>query len=156
VKYKFFNTSDSEALGAATEETVLQYRCAATNRAHIKGWGWSFNGQVVTNEQVLCEVFVSESGSHGTGVGITKTVADVGALNQPAKAEQPLGQSYETFSAEPTKADNWDRQYIHPQGGYSYRASEDDDHELDAGQAVNLTFTAPDAVNVIAWILVEE
>ncbi len=143
------------AMVAATTKTILQVSPAANQKIKIASWGVSFDGIIVTEEPVLCEL-------------VRSTTAGTGAATPPVA--KPLDDDFSgiiqttiahNFSAEPTmEANPLDSFTVHPQGlyqvwlpmGWEFKVS------LEAGAAdwLNIVVTAPAAVDVIGKFFIEE
>lgn len=150
------NSGAGETLAAATAETVLQLIAGTNHPFKLLGFGFSFNGISVTEEPVLCELRLSSTDGTSSGV----------PANNLEHLEQHVGGSTdgqafqtsanETFSAEPTMTGYLKRLYIHPQGGYEYSYPMGQEPVIDAGGRVNMVFTAPATVEVLAHMIFEE
>ncbi len=141
--------TNSEALGAAAAETVLQLVAAANHRALVVEWDISFNGQVTTDEPVVVELLRQTSA--GTSSSLT--------INKENEADDETIQTtaLQDFSAEPTGTTVIRRYYVHPQRGYAWAAGGDvKPIPIIGGSRLGWRVTAPAAVDCAITAVFEE
>lgn len=140
-------TEGAEALAAATAETLLQVRGAATGRARIRRIGVAFDGATATAVPVLIRLLFQTT--DGTATGATETPVDGGAVVAACT-------SFHSFTAEPTAGGVVCEFLVHPQGGSWVYEFPDDDSAPTLTAAttsrIGLEATAPAIVNARAFM----
>lgn len=95
------------ALSAATTKTLVQVVTATNQRAHLRGFGVSFNGVDATKTPILAEVLRQTTAGTSSALTIVKGDPD----------STTIASALQTFSAEPTASDVLWSQYFTPVGG---------------------------------------
>lgn len=143
-------TEGSEALAAATEETLVQVVSATTVKPRIVAWGVSFDG--TTSDDTPVRVRLARQ----TTAGTRSTGAEVAFdLDAPTAATS----CFHSFTAAPTLGDVLEDVYVHPQGGiYIKEYIPGREPVLDnlTTSRIGITVNAPAIVNAVAWIHWEE
>lgn len=150
MKMRIANSAEV-ALGAATAETVLQVVAAAATPVILRGWGISFDGVTATNAPVVVKL-VRQSTAGTSGATITP------ALENGVATYTPQLTANETFSStEPTISATLGVWEIHPQGGgWSEDFAINEPIIVPGSGRIAIQCTAPDAVNCLSYMKVEE
>lgn len=141
-------TEGSEALAAATAETVIQLRGATTTNARIRRWWVSFDG--VTAAAVPVTVRLLRQTTDGTGSAATEVKLDPGSVAAACAA-------LHSFSAEPTAGEVIESHFVKADGGglvIEYPDIYEDSPILGAATTsrIGIEVTAAAVVNVLAGI----
>jgi hypothetical protein len=137
-----------EALGAATEETLIQLVAASNHRVKVLGWGIFFDGTSVTAEPV--QVKLSRQTTAGTASSLSLVKRD------DSIAETLQTSAQQDFTAEPTEGDVLESREVHPQAGFEVWYPLGQEIIIGGGDRLGLIATAPAAVNARAFIVFEE
>lgn len=141
-------TITEQALGAATQETVLQLVAAANHRVKLLQWGVFFDGTSVSEAPV--QVVLQRQSTAGTS-----------SANTPVKIDDSLAETLQTtardaFTVEPTSGDILWAGEVHPQSGYSEILPLGQEIIIGGGDRIGIRCTAPAAVNARAFMKFEE
>ena len=137
----------SEALAAATAETVVQIVPAANHPVKLLGWAVSFDGTSVTAEPVTCELCRQDTA--GTSSALTpneKTDFNI-TLQTAARTD---------FTAEPTTSTVIERREVHPQSGYEKIYPFGQEPMVQNTERFGIRITAPAIVNAVGELTFEE
>lgn len=143
-------TARAEALAAATVETLLHLRTAATRRIKIRRVEISFDGVTASAVPVLVDLLrQSVDGTTGGSPAIVK--------RDPAEPAA-LATAHEDFTVEPaTPGDIIRSWYVTPYGGlFAYDFPEDERPVIAISAAAGLRANAPAIVNATATLVFEE
>ncbi len=147
------NSGGDIGLTAGVAKTVLLIRLTSAELLNLIEIGISFDGQVATNEPVLCELFASDGTTDGTPGSTPGTFQSGG----PARAF--VGEGEIAFTAEPTVLDIAKSFKLRPDGGLVILQAplgrEFQQFRL-SGTGLGLRITAPEAVNFTGWLEVEQ
>lgn len=155
--YASFTTAE-QALAAATVKTVLQVVVPANHCIRVLGWGVFFDQSgtnAPTNEPVVVTLSRQTTVIGGTPTAVTGVKHDNGA----AETLQTTAAMYGGTPTEPTTTETVKRVNVHPQSGYEYVAPMGDEILVSGGASgarIAIICTAPNAVNVIPYINIEE
>lgn len=148
-RLRFSITTEGEvALSAATAKTVLQAAAAANQRVALRSFGVSFDGVSGSAEPVVVELLRQTTA--GTMSACTEVVED----DSLPETVQTVGQR--TASAEPTAGAVIRSYEVHPQSGIERVFGPDEEIIIKGGGRLGLRCTAPAAVNVSAFMSLEE
>lgn len=144
-------TSGAVALAAATAKTVYQIIAASNHRIKIKAWGVYFDGATATNVPVVVKL-----DRQTTAIGGSPTAATLKKI-EPGAAEtvQTTG-AISAGGAEPTTTDNMKTIEVHPQSSYEEQCPPGDEYIVAGGARLGIVCNAPNVVNVVAWVRIEE
>jgi len=143
-------TEGEEALAAATAETVVQARGTTATKAKCFGFGVSMDSTSASAEPALVQVM--RQTTDGTASAATEAKWDA---DDPAAGVT----GFHTFTAEPTSGEVLREFELHPTGvPYSEERSLGREWVMDdaATSRIGIKVTAPAAVNVTAWLDIEE
>ena len=138
----------STGLSAATAKTVIRVKVATNQRAKILGYSFYFDG--TSNSAQPVEIKIGRISLDGTLTGATIL-----------PNEEELTETFQTSvglnaSAEPTYSNYLKTITVHPQLGYEYLAPLGQEILVNGGGMLGFELTAPAAVNVRGYLMVEE
>lgn len=142
------SVSPSEALAAATAETVLQLVAAANHRIKLLGFSASFDGASTTAVPVLVEL-------------VRQSTAGTSSANTPTKRDDSIADSLLTtarqqFTVEPTTGDIMEEYLCHPQQGLVILYPLGVEPICGGGDRIGIRVTAPAVVNCRVTMIFEE
>ncbi len=142
-------TSGSEALAAATAETLLQLVAPAQQRIAVRGLGISFDGVTAGATPVLVQL-VKQTTAGTASPATPVRDGDVGSETIQMTAQKD-------FTVEPTTTDVLREWFFHPQaGGIEINFGIDEMIYIPGGGRLGLRVTAPAVVNAVCHIKCEE
>jgi hypothetical protein len=139
----------SNALVAATAETLLQLVAAANHRDKLLGWGVFFDGVSPTGVPVLVEL-MRQTDAGTSSANTPRLVAPSGA------AETIQTTARDSFTVEPTPSDILERRLVHPQQGFEIIYPQGGEPTIPGGGRIGIRCTAPAGVNAVAKMKFEE
>lgn len=138
----------SEALAAATAETLVQVVAASSKPLRIIELGISFDG--VTAGAVPVTVDLMRQTTAGTASALT-------LVEEDSRLESPLATALQDFTAEPTAGDVLRSWFVTPAGGlFVMQFPQGREPVAPESTRIGLRATAPAIVNAIAYITFEE
>lgn len=140
--------SPSEALAAATAETVLQLVAATNHRIKLLGFSVAFDGASTTAVPVLVEL-VRQS-TAGTSSACTPTKRD------DSIADTLLTTARQQCTVEPTTGDIMEEWLVHPQQGIVIMYPLGMEPICGGGDRIGIRATAPAVVNCRVAMIFEE
>ena len=147
-------TSSTIALSAATAKTILQARTPTNQAVAFRGFAVSFDGDTGSNKPVLVEL--CRYSSNGT------MTSAAGIKDDPGRGETIQTGAFKNATLEPapdTSIGNsgilrqW---HVHPQTGYDRMFDDLEEIIIPGGTRFGLRCTAPDAVNAVGQMNLEE
>jgi len=138
------------ALVAATAKTILNWISGANALSRIVELAVSFDGVAAANEPVTVELCKSTQATAGTSTA--HTIAQSGGPTRTVE-----GTAARNYTAEPTVLTVLKRWLVHPQTGIVIQFPLGREFEqITTADGIALRCTAPDAVNVQAYMEAEE
>lgn len=147
------------ALAAATAKTTAQVATPSTTDILVCGWGVSFDGATGTNTPVICQLIQTDVAATGlTAQSPELRSSDLLSASLCVSGTSATGHGGGVTPTEGTitAVRVFDQQHVHPQSGYGVLWQGDDRFRIPPSRFLRLRCQAPQAVNVLPWILWNE
>lgn len=155
MQYVADSGSAAVALVAATAKTVLMAMAPSTISGNAIELSFMFDGVNAANVPVLCELVKSTNATNSTPGTNNTTVTPVqsrGPGNTGGAGQAPLFTAFSASVSEPTVLTVLKRFLISPTSGVLYQAPMGRETEIPISTGLGLRLTAPNAVNVRAYL----